>query len=101
MIYSPNQNVRWQNYWQSCAAAAVSEVNIRNLVSTMFYGSIHEHLHKESTLTQLDTWLCTYRTIILQSKTQTVSNKEEREKAIKAAKSDEHTKYVSIRETRT
>ena len=37
--------------------------------SAMFYETIQEHLHKESTLTQLDTWLCTYRTIVLQSKT--------------------------------
>ena len=56
--------------------------------STMFYETIQEHLHKESTLTQLDTWLCTYRTIILQSKTQAASNKKEKAKAIKAAKSN-------------
>jgi len=56
--------------------------------STMFYASIQEHLHKESALTQLDTWLCTYRTIILQSKTQAASKKKEKAKAIKAAKSN-------------
>jgi len=56
--------------------------------STMLYETIQEHLHKESTLTQLDTWLCTYRTIILQSKTQAASNKKEKAKAIKAAKSN-------------
>ena len=56
--------------------------------STIFYESIQEHLHKESTITQLDTWLCTYRTIILQSKAQAARNKKEKEKAIKAAKSN-------------
>ena len=54
----------------------------------MFYASIQEHLHKVSTLTQLDTWLCTYRMIIQQSKTQAASNNKEKAKAIKAAKSN-------------
>lgn len=57
-------------------------------VSTMFYASIQEHLYRESTLHQLDTWLCTYRTIILQSKTQAAHNKKEKEKAIKASKTN-------------
>jgi len=54
----------------------------------MFYETIQKHLHKESTLTHLDTWLCTYQTIILQSKTQAASNKKEKAKALKAAESN-------------
>ena len=34
----------------------------------IFYPSIQEHLYKESSLVELDNWLCTYRDIILQGK---------------------------------
>ena len=42
----------------------------QELNSSMFYDSLQEHMFKESTLHQLDTWLSTYRDIILQSKQQ-------------------------------
>ena len=36
----------------------------RETKSTMFYNTIQEHLYRESTLVQLETWLCTYRDIV-------------------------------------
>ena len=30
----------------------------------IFYSSLQQHLHCESNLHQMDTWLCTYRDII-------------------------------------
>ena len=47
---------------------------------SIFYNTIQEHLHKEWILAELDTWLCTYRDIILQSKKQTATEKKKRAK---------------------
>ena len=44
--------------------------------SSIFYNTIQEHLHKEWTLAELDTWLCTYRNIIIQSKKNAIIEKE-------------------------
>ena len=41
--------------------------------TTIFYDTIQEHIHKESTLAELDTWLCTYCAVMIQSKTQAAS----------------------------
>jgi len=57
-------------------------------LSTMFYVPIQEHLHRESALAQHNMWLCTYRAVILKSKTQAARDKKERERALKAAKSN-------------
>ena len=61
---------------QQLCAAEVSlyyDYKSNGLLSTdvpahVFYSSIQEHLHKESTLGELDTWLNTYRDIILAGK---------------------------------
>ena len=39
-----------------------------NFPSHIFYSTIQEHLHQESTLHDLDNWLSTYRDLILDSK---------------------------------
>ena len=50
----------------------------------IFYGTIQEHLYKESTLADLDTWLCSYRGIIVQSKKQAAIEKKKRAKRKKS-----------------
>ena len=48
--------------------------------ATIFYNTIQEHIHKESTVAELDAWLCMYRAIIIQSKKQAAQEKKQREK---------------------
>ena len=60
-----------------CTHRDEGKLLLADSVSTMFYVSIQEGLHRESTLAHLDTWLCKYRAVILQSKTQAVHDKKE------------------------
>jgi len=75
--------------------------------TTIFYDTIQEHLYKENTLAELDTWLYTYRALIIQSKTQAAiepkkraKKKKNREQALKAAtKSNKTTNTNNPRRT--